>query len=305
MSQGMIELLKNGIRIEGLDISSTAIAEYLRDFPEEERTGRFVEAAEIGVFCLERAGNARDLEFVRRQVEALMKQVQEVMGELPRTLEAEFAAKMGDGDGQVLAPVRVLIEGVNTSLTDRIKDVRELLAEDLDPARATSTLGSALSKVGELFDPQRKDSIQSVLADAVRQLADGDGALATAVKTWVGQAVEPLEDEVNRLARQMASADAVDDALQNTTKKGTPYELQVVDELQAWGARMGVVVEHVGSDNKPGDVISSSSPSRPSGRLRSESSSRREIAGSRWAGRSWGVSSRRRWRSARRMRLST
>ena len=69
------------------------------------------------------------------------------------------------------------------------------------------------------------------------------------------QAVEPLVDEIDRLSKQLAADDAVDEALFLTTKKGAPYEESVVAALQPWARATGAGVAHVGGDNRPGDVV--------------------------------------------------
>ena len=45
------------------------------------------------------------------------------------------------------------------------------------------------------------------------------------------------------------------DVLQQTTEKGKPYEGEVVELLQEWSKAVGAEIEHVGMDNRPGDVV--------------------------------------------------
>src|SRR5207249_123558 len=152
---------------------------------------------------------------------------------------AALVEKIGSKDGQLLAPVRGLVEQASTTLQLRLKDVRELLDGELDPSRSTSTLGRALKQRDELVDPEQSDSVQAVRVAAVHDVVDEGGALGKAVAESVGDAIKPLADQIDRLALQMAGAAAADRALQGTTMKGTPYEEEIVAELQGFLARLG------------------------------------------------------------------
>src|SRR5262249_9868823 len=190
-----IEVLDSGIRISDLDIPRRAIADYLRESPQEDRELAFVDALEVGVFCLERAAGARDLEFVRRQVDGLLAGVELAVGQVPVSVQKELLGKLGTQDGQVLAPVQRLVDDVSRTLTDRLNGVRELLTEKIDPDDRTSSLGQALGALRDLLDPRRSDSIQGSLGEAVRSVTGEDGVLARAVKETVAEAVKPLADE--------------------------------------------------------------------------------------------------------------
>ena len=96
MTGTKLELQTNGIRIRDLDIRSKVVSDHLAAVPEEERELLFTQAAEIGVFCLERAGNARDLEFVPRADPLVAAQTPR--GAAPRELPA--AAVDLDVDGR-------------------------------------------------------------------------------------------------------------------------------------------------------------------------------------------------------------
>jgi hypothetical protein len=250
-----IEVFDSGIRIAALDIPRKPVADYLKDTPEGELELSLINAVEVGVFCLERAAGASDLEFVRRQVEGLLAAVEQAVGHVPLSIRDELLAKLGTQDGQVLAPMQRLVDDASRTLTDRLNGVRDLLADKIDPDDRTSSLGQALGALKDLLDPRRSDSIQGCLAEAVRTVTGQDGAVARSVRETVSDAVKPLADEVSRLSQHLATEAAVDEALQSTTKKGQPYEIQVVSALQPWAAATGAAVSHVGPDNRPGDVV--------------------------------------------------
>jgi hypothetical protein len=47
-----------------------------------------IQALEVGVFCLERAEAARDLDFVRSRVESILQEVTRQVGAMPQLLAA-------------------------------------------------------------------------------------------------------------------------------------------------------------------------------------------------------------------------
>lgn len=254
MGEATIELLENGVRVHDLDIPRKSVADYLRQVREEERESQFMEAVEVGIFCLERASAARDLDFVRSQVDSILQEVDRAISEIPGVLEGDLGRRLGSEDGQVLAPIRTMIDATSRTLTERLNGVKELLNE-VDPDRSTSTMGRALGQLKDLLDARRKDSVQGALTEAIRAITGEDGTLAKSVKGTVAEAIHPLAEEVNRISRQISAAEAAKEALSGTTKKGSPYEEEVLDEVLGWSRAMGAEVDHVGPDNRPGDIV--------------------------------------------------
>jgi hypothetical protein len=249
-----IEISETSLIIHDLSVPKRDVADYLRSVPEKERAGAIIHAIEVGVFCLERARTAQDTEFIRRQIDSLLHNVEQVTNTIPGAIQEQLISRIGTADGQVLAPVRQVVDEAKRSIIERVQEVR-VLAEQIDPERDGSKLGKVLRTVTDLLDPRRRDSVQGALAEAVRSVAQHDGALAATVKTVVEGAMKPLADEVNRLAKQIQADQSVKDALDQTIAKGSSYEDEVVQLLQAWGRGAGVEVHHVGGDNQPGDIV--------------------------------------------------
>jgi hypothetical protein len=255
MGETTVELLENGVRVHALDVPSKGVADYLRQVPEDDREFQFVEALEVGIFCLERATAARDLDFVRAQVDSILGEVQHAVSVIPEVVETGLVTKLGASDGQVLAPIRTMVETTSTALTERLNGVKDLLTNGIDPDRSTSTLGRALAELKNMLDVRRKDSIQATLADAIRTVTTEDGALAKSVKASVAEATQPLAEEVSRIGRLIAAADAAEEAIADTTKKGAPYEEEVLFKVRDWSRALGAEVHHVGPDNRAGDIV--------------------------------------------------
>ncbi len=255
MADTRIIVLEAGIQVVNLDIPRKDVADFLRGLPEEEREPTFIRALEVGIFCLERARTSQDTEFVRRQVDSLLSKVEKAVETIPDETQKGLLEKIGTSEGQVLAPIHTLVNEVSKTTTDRLKEVRDLLFQEIDPAKETTTLGKVLRDLRNLLDPGRTDSVQGSVNAAIKSVTTEDGALAKAVRAVVGDSVKPLSDEVNRLAKEIRGQEAAAEALEQTTQKGASYEDQVVLELQEWSQVAGAEVHHVGSDNQPGDVL--------------------------------------------------
>jgi len=202
---------------------------------------------------------------VRRQVDLLLSGVQNAVEKIPEETQQSLADKIGTGEGQILAPVQSLVTEVSSAMSDKIKEVRDLLSQDIDPTKETSTLGKALRSLRDLLDPQRKDSIQGSFDAALNGITAEGGPLANAVKQVVTDSIKPLKEQVESLANEVRGREAAAEALEQTTLKGASYEDQVVAILQEWARPLGAEVHHVGGDNQPGDILTKISESAPPG----------------------------------------
>ena len=183
-----------------------------------------------------------------------MTSVKAAVDAIPGSTQDALIARIGTSDGQVLKPIKDLVDDVSAAANAKITEIRNLLSEEIDPTRSTSTIFRALQKVKELLDPVREDSIQGCLNRAIGKVCAGDGEISRAVKAAVGDAVAPLVTQVTNLTNDFTGKKAADAALSNTTLKGTPYEAEIVERLQPWAKCVGAEVVHVGGDNTPGDI---------------------------------------------------
>jgi predicted nucleic acid-binding Zn-ribbon protein len=250
-----IQFAGSSVLVSDLEIPRRDVVDYLESLPEAERVAALISAVEVGVFCLERARSTRDTEFVRRHLETFVGDVDRAATRIPSAIEAALSAKIGMGEGQVLEPVDRLVKAVSATVAEKLNEVKDLFTKELDPARETGALGSALRTVRDRLDPAREDSIQGAVRNAVQAVAGGDGAIAKAVREVVADAVKPLKEEVDALGKEIRGQEAAREALEQTTQKGVTYEALVVEELQSWAKLAGFEIEHVGVDNRPGDVL--------------------------------------------------
>jgi hypothetical protein len=250
-----ILVLDSGISITDLEVPRKDIADFLRRVDEADVEMTLIQAMEVGVFCLERARMGQDTEFVRRQIDLLLNQVEATVKKIPDETQKALVEKIGANNGQVLAPIREMVDTASKLTNDRVKEVRALLTQEMDPDKETTTLGKALKTLRDLLDPKRSDSVQSMLEQAVKTVTGKDGTLAKAVKEVVADAVIPLATEVDKLTKEVRGQEAAAEAIEQTTLKGAPYEEEVTGILQAWAQVVGAEVHHVGVDNQPGDIL--------------------------------------------------
>src|SRR5579884_2550683 len=226
-----IALRPDGIAIERLDVPYREVADYLNSLPEAERHEALIRSIRVGVFCLQHAVTVQDTEFVRREIDRVLRELETRTKEVVPGVVRDLVGKLGTGPGQVLAPIAQVVKYAEQAIKERVEDIRRML------------------------DPERKGSIQDVLTRAVEQVTAKDGSLAAHVKTQVSDAIKPLKEEIDRLTKQLLAKEAVEEALAVTTVKGRTYEEEVVDVLRAWFGHGGATIEHVGGDNQPGDVV--------------------------------------------------
>jgi hypothetical protein len=228
-----VDVSETGIRIVALEIRSREIATYMSAVPEEERPRALAHALKVGVSCLNRARAGNDLDFVKREVDGLLSGVQSALGRIPVETQKQLAAKIGTGEGQLLAPLQLLVQEVSKAASERVEGIRGLLQERVDPDKESSSHSRALRALRDLLDPRRSDSIQASLNAAVRLATSERGPLAKAVQDGVAESLKPLEEKVNDLTKEVVRKEVAAEFLDQTTKNGPTSEEEVVSGLQS------------------------------------------------------------------------
>jgi hypothetical protein len=250
-----IEVCENSIQIDHLEVPVKEVADFFRSIPPAEHGFTLMKAIEVGVFCLERGRTAQDTDFVKRKMSELLSQVEQAVVDIPARTEKNLLRQIGADEGQVLSPLKKLVNEASSETTRRINDLKALLSEDLDPKSSKSVLGGALQTLRDFLDPKNTESIQNVLDQAVNKATADNGVLAKAVKMQVEDALKPLLAEIDGLSKEIRGQEAATEALEQTTFKGISFEEEVTETLHAWARAVGAEVEHVGGDNQPGDVL--------------------------------------------------
>src|SRR5262249_28341567 len=131
---GFIAVTDSAVTVSEVQIVNNNVAGYFKQISEDKRLDALIRAIEVGAFCLEHASAAQDLEFVRREVESLMTEVEKRVSTIPSELESTLMSRIGTAEGQVLAPIQTLISQAVKASGDRLNDVRAML-NDIDPSK--------------------------------------------------------------------------------------------------------------------------------------------------------------------------
>jgi len=259
-SPAMISLSGDTLLIEGLKINDKELADYIRSVPPDDQSTKLTHLMEIGLVCVQRASLLQDRDFVKNQLDGVLKAVETNLAQIPDSVKGKIMSQLGTGEGQALHPVDRKIDEVSKVLKDRIEDIRNLLNEDIDPEKETSKVAQVFKKLERALDPEYVYSVPKTITNAIESITGEDGAISKSVKEVVTTAMKPLQDEVDRLSKEIVGQSSADEAILQTIEKGQAYEESVVERLQTWSAHSGIEVHHVGTDNKHGDVTLVVSP---------------------------------------------
>ncbi|MDZ8227881.1 MULTISPECIES: hypothetical protein [unclassified Nostoc] len=250
-----IELRDDCIVIRNLQIRLFEASDYLHQVPDYEHEAACVKAFEMGFFCLQRTENLNDTQFVKQQFNALLNELYQAVNEIPNTISAQLANKIGTSEGQLLAPLQGQINLTTAVMDAQIKAVSDFLNQEFNPSQETSVFGSAVQKIQNLLDENRTDSLQGVFSAAITNITAENSVLAKSVRAVVTEAVKPLADEVEKLAQQVREKELIELTLEQTIAKGASFEEAVVAELEPWAKLYGAEITHIGKDKQPGDIL--------------------------------------------------
>lgn len=241
--------------IKDFKMTNPELTRYLLSFPMDDQTSKLSDLVEVGLFCTQRTAVRQDKDFVENQLRDVVGSVEKVMANIPELVKQKVLSGLGTGEGQALHPVNTKVDEISAVLKHRMDDVRKLLSDDIDPQKETSKVAQVFNKLEKALDPNYFHSVPKTIEQAVSDITGENGNIAKNVKSVVLDSIKPLQEQVDQLSKQLLSQAAVSEALQNTTEKGIEYEEQTVTRIQSWFGDSGVEVHHVGSDNKPGDIV--------------------------------------------------
>jgi hypothetical protein len=125
--QERVIVSESGITIVDLQVKRRDVAEFLRNLTSDEVESTVVRALEVGVFCLERARMNQDTEFVRRQLDMLLSRVDATVAKIPETTQKALLEKIGTKDGQVLSPIKAMIDSASSAMSEKLRKFESCL----------------------------------------------------------------------------------------------------------------------------------------------------------------------------------
>src|SRR3712207_105036 len=88
-----IKVMSDRILINNLEIVEKDAVDYLQRVSEEERDRTLINAIELGISCLQRTQTSQETDFVKRQFESLIAEIEKKIAVIPETLEEALLSK--------------------------------------------------------------------------------------------------------------------------------------------------------------------------------------------------------------------
>jgi hypothetical protein len=194
------------IVIDGLALLDAPLARFLEQRPAEERGPLVERALRIGLLALQDAGAALDVDVVRREFEAMVRQAEAVQERAAMQLDIVLRQNFADGDGR-------LPRTMEAFLGDRGR-LRTFVQDLFDEERRDSAIGRLRQLLGTYFDGDA--SRLALLLDPTRL-----GSPLHQFRTEVTSGFERLHE---RLSAIEAAAAARSAERARSSAKGADFE---------------------------------------------------------------------------------
>jgi len=235
--RSVVEIEEDTIVINQLRLTDRALATFVQQRPADDRPELAERALRIGLHALQDAGTSIDVDFVRREFEALLERSATVNERAARELDNLLRANFGDQDGR-------LPRTLEKFLGDR-GQLNRLVSELFDETKRDSAIGRMRTLLGAYFDGDASRLAQ--LIDPTRL-----GSPMYQFRTEITRSFEMLNERLTAIE----AADAARTAERaRSAAKGTDFE-DLLEEMLVDAVRgSGDVVERTGT--VAGDVIRS------------------------------------------------
>jgi hypothetical protein len=194
------------ITIESLSLSDRGLSAFVAERPADDRPDLVARALRIGLLALQDAGASLDVDVVRREFEAMVRQTETLNERVAAQVDEVLRQNFADGDGR-------LPRTLETFLGDR---------------------GQLRSFTRELFDEQRRDSAIGRLRVLLGSYFDGDASRLAQLldPTRMGSPLHQFRSEVSkgfealneRLSAIEAAATARAHERSRSAAKGADFE---------------------------------------------------------------------------------
>lgn len=232
-----VSVAGDSVIIENLTLVDAGIAAFVRGRPEGERAALASRALHLGLMAIQDAGASLDVELVRREFEAMVRQAETLNDRVTAQVDEVLRKNFADGDGR-------LPRTLETFLGDK-GQLRTFTRELFDEERRDSAIGRMRILLGSYFEGDSSRLAQ--LLDPTRM-----GSPLHQFRTEVSRGFERINE---RLTAIEAAAAARASERARSTAKGGDFEDLVEDLLL--GSLRGTedVVER--TSDSAGDVLRS------------------------------------------------
>lgn len=232
-----VDLDDDTIVVEHLRVTDRALAAFVQQRPADDRPELAERALRIGLHALQDAGTSLDVDFVRREFDALLQRNTSVNERAAKELDQVLRANFGDQDGR-------LPRTLEKFLGDR-GELNRFVSELFDETKRDSAIGRMRTLLGNYFDGDGSRLAQ--LLDPTRL-----GSPMYQFRTEISAGFEKLNERLTAIEAAYGARNA---ERSRSSAKGTDFE-DLLEEMLADAVRAsGDVVERTGA--AVGDVMRS------------------------------------------------
>jgi hypothetical protein len=253
MTNASVTVSGDLIRIEHLELAEAELAHFVGERPEQEQGELVARGLKIGLLAVRDAGVTINVDFVQREFERLVSQVEARNEQAARALDAALREQFAEEGGR--------------------------LPRTLE--RFLGDQGALRRLVGDLFDETRRDSAIGRLNATLGRYFDGDGSqlahlldptrLGSPLYQFRTEVTKGFEDLAGRIQSLEAAAQARGAERARSAAKGIDFEDVLETMLGQIAAGNGDALERTGTlagetiKGKKGDFLLTVDPSRTRG----------------------------------------
>ncbi len=250
-SDGHVRVVENRLVIENLQIDDAGVARVVREQKAngQEPTETITRAIEIGARVIDSEGTAANVDYVRRELEAGLGELDRKLGgtlemgseALAERLAATFGAERNDS---VQAQIKEIV-------TAETRQHREQLLQTLTAEDGSNPLVAMQVRINsKLYEAEERHRAE------VEKLRESHVSQSRAMQTQVHELKENLARLLDKGEHELELADAEAAG----TRKGLSFEERVHDAIEAIAASRGDVATHTGGEQaegggKKGDIV--------------------------------------------------
>lgn len=299
--QPELNLQDNYLDIYNLRLTHPDILTYFANLNAEQYASEAIKAFEIGVSVISRLQQSQNLDFIEAKFGDIMCRIQEQFHTFDASMQTILdnnlnPAKVGSFLFQAHTLINAQADKVSAGLTQALRDARDSISNEadkiqinreqldrkMDPNNSSGYLAAVIQKMDQ-FDKNLSQQFSEtdrasfvgklqtmvdhhfgddgqVLALIKKQLAVDPNSLAS-VQTPLNQVYHGLRQEISSLRDTIMKLAGQQEMLEQTSKKGFPFEDKVFEELQRIARPFGEVVEDTSlkveaiSGSKKGDYV--------------------------------------------------
>jgi hypothetical protein len=299
--QPELNLCDNYLDIYNLRLTHPEILSYFTNLDPEQYTSEAVKAFEIGISVISRLQQSQNLDFIEAKFNDIMCRTQEHFHNFNASMQTILENNLNPTKaGSFLSQAHTLISAqsdiVNAGLTQALRDTRESISDEaaklqtgreqldrkMDPNNNLGYLAAIIQKMDQFdrnlnqqFSETDTASFVGKLQSMVNQHFGEDGrvleliqkqlaidpASQITVQTPLNQVYHLLRQEIAGLRDTIMKIAGQQEMLEQTSKKGFPFEDKVFEELQRIARPFGEIVEDTSlkveaiSGSKKGDYV--------------------------------------------------